>query len=371
MRLYMPVKVYFEENAVKNRVNEWSKEGSKAMIVTGKHSSRTNGSLKDVTEALSDVNIPFVIFDDIEENPSVETVVKAAKLAVNEKVDFFIGIGGGSPMDASKAISILTKNSDEIENARTYFYEYSQVDCYPIIEVPTTSGTGSEVTSYSILTIHDSNTKKGISKYVYPKFALIDYRYLKTSSYNGMVSCCTDALAHLIEAYLNTNANIMNRLYSKEGLTVWGKYKECLLNKVNFENMADTDYEGFMHASILAGMAIAHTGTSVPHGLSYPVTYELGVPHGKACGIFLPAFLKTYDAKEEVGEVLNLLGFRNVDEFDEYMKQILGHVEIAPELFERDMNSLVSNPAKLKHYPFEITKEKIEEFKSAFTKCTK
>ena len=105
MLLYMPTKVYSEDNCVLNHASEMIL-GTKAMIVTGKHSSRKNGSLDDVLNILNEKNIPYIIYDDIEENPSVETIMKAKEIGIKEKVDFIIGIGGGSPLDASKSISL-------------------------------------------------------------------------------------------------------------------------------------------------------------------------------------------------------------------------------------------------------------------------
>ena len=92
MLLFMPTLVYSEENCVKNHFKDIALIGEKAMIITGKHSSRSNGSLSDVTEVLEKENISYIIFDDIEENPSVETVMKARELGIREQVDFVIGI---------------------------------------------------------------------------------------------------------------------------------------------------------------------------------------------------------------------------------------------------------------------------------------
>ena len=101
MRLYMPTKVFFGSGCVSENGAELKALGSRAMIVTGKHSSRINGSLAAVEQALQANGQTYVIFDEIEENPSVETVAVAAGIAVKEQVDFFVAVGGGSPMDAS------------------------------------------------------------------------------------------------------------------------------------------------------------------------------------------------------------------------------------------------------------------------------
>lgn len=302
----------------------------------------------------------YVIFDEIEENPSVETVAVAAGIAVKEQVDFFVAVGGGSPMDASKAISLLAANPSAIDHAEERLYHPELMQGYPVAAVPTTSGTGSEVTPYAILTRHDLHTKQSIAHKWFADLAFVDAGYLKTSSYENMVSTCVDALAHLIESYLNTNANAYNRIYSAEGLRIWGSAKEYLLS--SGIKIPDEGYETFMHASVVAGMAIAHTGTSIPHGLSYPVTYELGIPHGKAVGFFLPGFLRFYNNQKRVAEVLELLGFENRAEFIAYLDKLLGKPQIPEKLWEEDVQKLLQNPAKLKNYPFEMTEEILKKY---------
>ena len=360
MRLYMPTKVFFGSGCVSENGAELKALGSRAMIVTGKHSSRINGSLAAVEQALQANGQTYVIFDEIEENPSVETVAVAAGIAVKEQVDFFVAVGGGSPMDASKAISLLAANPSAIDHAEELLYHPELMQGYPVAAVPTTSGTGSEVTPYAILTRHDLHTKQSIAHKWFADLAFVDAGYLKTSSYENMVSTCVDALAHLIESYLNTNANAYNRIYSAEGLRIWGSAKEYLLS--SGIKIPDEGYETFMHASVVAGMAIAHTGTSIPHGLSYPVTYELGIPHGKAVGFFLPGFLRFYNNQKRVAEVLELLGFENRAEFIAYLDKLLGKPQIPEELWEEDVQKLLQNPAKLKNYPFEMTEEILKKY---------
>lgn len=352
MMLFMPTIVFSEENCVRNHSNEFALMGTKAMIVTGKHSSRANGSLEDVEETLKSQNVSYVVFDDIEENPSVETVMKARDEGIKEGVDFVVGIGGGSPLDAAKAIALMIANPDKDENA---LYEKQALGYIPVACVPTTCGTGSEVTPYSILTLHKQRTKKSISHKIYPTVAFIDGKYLKTASKSCIVNTAVDALAHLIESYLNTNSNDLNRIYSREGLIMWGQLKDKLLQ----DKITEADYTNLMHASMVAGMAITHTGTSLPHGLSYMVTYELGVPHGKAVGMFLGGYVKIYKDKKEADKVLNLLGFESGDELKDYISRILGETNIPKELMEKNADSILSNEAKLKNYPFEITKEEI------------
>lgn len=355
MQLYIPTQIYSEPDCVLNHAREICSYGKKALIVTGKRSAKANGSLKDITSVLKNGHIPYSIFDEIEENPSVETVMKARAFGLQEAVDFVIGVGGGSPLDAAKAIALMISNPEKTEEI---LYENISLPSLPVIAVPTTCGTGSEVTPYAILTLHNKRTKKSISHRVFPKLALLDMKYLKCLPCETLVNTAVDALAHLIESYLNTNSNELNRIYSSEGLRMFKKCKNCLLERT----FSDVDYNSLLHMSMLGGMAIAHTGTSLPHGLSYAVTYELSVPHGKAVGIFLGKFMEYYPDENAAHAVLRLMGFDCMDDFINCLKSLTGTVNVENALMENNISELMKNPAKLKNYPFPLSLEELRRY---------
>ena len=112
-----------------------------------------------------------------------------------------------------------------------------------------------------------------------------------------------------------------------------------------------------LHASMLAGLAITHTGTSLPHGLSYAVTYHLGVPHGKAVGMFLGGYVDC--GGEEALEAVKLLGFDSTGEFRAYMRRLLGETPVPRSLLEAAAKMILSDPGKLKNCPFPITEAQL------------
>lgn len=348
MQLYMPTKIYSEKDCVLTHGKELCALGAKAMIVTGKTSAVKTGALADVLQALGEM--PYVIFDKIEENPSVETVLQAQKIAAEENADFFIGIGGGSAMDAAKAISLLAKNFPKGEEI---LYDPAVLPYYPVVCIPTTCGTGSEATPYAILTLHKKQTKKSISHRIYPALSLMDDKYLRTMPRHILVNTCVDALAHLLESYLNTNTNALNRVYSREGLMLWRSFRDRLLNG----EVTDGDYKNMLHASMLAGFAITHTGTSLPHGLSYAVTYTLGIPHGRAVGIFLGGYVDSYGDAKDATEAVKLLGFETTAQFRKYMQSLLGKAEIPEDLLQTAAKMILADPGKMKNCPFPVTEE--------------
>lgn len=355
MDFYMPTKVHFEKGCIKKHGKELTSLGTKALIVTGRHSSKKNGSLNDVTSTLSAEGVLYVIFDEVEENPSVETIMKAASLGIEEHVDFVIGVGGGSPMDAAKAIAVMIANPNESD---ALLYEAKNVPILPVVAVPTTAGTGSETTPWAVITRHDLQTKQSISHKVFPTLALVDYTYLAFASREILVCTAIDALAHLIESYLNTKTNLYNRMSTEYGLRLWGSVKDTLLSG---DPLSDTECQTFMLASTIAGMSIAHTGTGLPHGMSYYLTYEQNIPHGNAVGIFLPAFLEMFEDKDQVKRLLTLLGFKNEKAFGKYIDSLFEVVTITESDLHRYIDGMMSNKKKLANYPFTMTQEKFED----------
>lgn len=344
----LPTKIYSERNCVKKYAEEWTSLGTSALIVTGR-SSAYNGSLEDVTEVLQDKGIAYTIYNQIEENPSVETVMKAREVGVEQKVDFVIGIGGGSPMDAAKAIALMVMHR---EKGADFLYEAGPDEALPVVAIPTTCGTGSEATPYAVLTVHEKHTKASISHRIFPRYALLDGRYLENASRTLVIHTAVDALGHYIESYINSNATDFSRMLCTYGLELWSSCKHVLIGA----SATDQELDRLMTASCIAGMAISHTGTALPHGLSYYLTYEKGIPHGKAVGYFLPGYLE--QASPMVArKVLHLAGFPDLQYFRSFMHQLIGKADMEEELAEKAVKGLMANPVKLKNTPYPVTEE--------------
>lgn len=357
MNFYMPTKVYQEKNAVKNHGTKLASYGKKALIVTGRHSSRANGSLEDVITALEQNGTEYLVYDQIKENPTIDMVMEAAKLGRTQGADFVIGIGGGSPMDAAKAIALMVQNRDSSEEV---LYQPLALRSLPVVEIPTTCGTGSEVTPYAVLTRDDLQTKQSISHHIFPDLALVDPGYLKTASESVLTHTAIDTLGHLIESYFNTKANVYSNMLTIQGMEVWSSCRGVLLGM----QPEPEDYEGLMLASSLAGMAIAHTGTSLPHGLSYYLTYHKEIPHGQAVGYFLPGYLRLFaeDLDVEVMMVLRMLGFGSIEQFQGFLIEILGRLQITDSEQAEMVSQLMETEGKLAAVPMvDVTKDRIEE----------
>ncbi len=340
-----------ERNAVKKGAQHFKGVGSHALLVTGKHSAVASGAQKDVTDVLDSLGIPYDVFSQVEENPSLDTVEKGAYFGLEKGADFIIGIGGGSPLDASKAISLLMGTKES--TGKDLFNKDIPMKGLFLIAIPTTCGTGSEVTPYAILSLHEQKTKKGMSQRLFPNLAFLDATYLESAPPSLIQYTAVDTLGHLLESYINPHASYYSNMCVEYGMGLWAKKKEHLLTG----DFTKEDYEHFLTASSMAGMAISHTGTSLPHAMSYYLTYEKGVPHGKAVGTFLASYVKACPDKKWIGKVEKMLGFSSQGEMKDFIERILGRLSI-PEVEGLDCaKALLSNHEKLANCPFHLTKE--------------
>ena len=352
---YMPVKVYEESEAVKNHAADIAKFGKKALIVTGRRSAFANGSYDDIAAALKSEGVEHVVFNEVEENPSVNTIMKARDFGVANGVDFVIGVGGGSPLDASKAIALMIKKSDK--DASYLYKPDGDSSTLPIVAIPTTCGTGSEVTPVSVLTDTDKMVKKSIPHKIFADLALLDGKYLKSAPKHVLSNTIFDALTHLYESYLNSKATDYSRMCVDAGLKMWARSLPIMRGEREAE---DSDLLNMMRASMMAGMAIAHTATTLPHGLSYSVTTKLHVPHGKATAYFTAGYLA--EAPEADRDyLLSTAGFTSLQDFEDVYHACCGRIDASEEqlaeVLEGAIEELSGNPAKMALAPFAVDRE--------------
>ena len=350
---FMPTDCYFGRGCVAEYKTAMAKLGKKAMVVTGKTSAKKNGAQKDITDALDSLGIAWILFDEIEENPSVETVERAAKLAIAEKVEFFIGIGGGSPMDSSKAIATMAahpeQGTDALWNAEN--------KALPVVAVPTTAGTGSEVTQFAIVTLHAKRTKSSIAAHIFATVAFLDPKYMDTLPAGTTNNTAVDALTHLVESYLSAKATAVSREIAKQGLLLFKECMPALRERVYPSQIRDK----LMLMSALGGVAIAQTMTSLPHGMGYYLTYEKGLPHGMANGVLTQAYLELFPVGDEnVEKVLEYLGLTSTAELGTFLDTVLEHRTSYTEADVKDYTErFMQQPAKLATFPYPLQKEDI------------
>ena len=285
---FMPTDVRHGVDIVQKESTKMAQFGSRALLVTGARSAQASGALADVVAGLEAEGVAYTHFDQVEPNPSLSNVEAGAALARQFQPQFIVAIGGGSPLDAAKAIAVLATNA--ISAAQLYDGNFAQ-EPLPIVAIPTTAGTGSEVTPYSVLTLPDEETKKGFGQpSLFPKVAFLDPRYCASLPFAVTVDTAVDALSHLVEGYLSVRANAASDILAEAGMRLWG---QCLPALQVGDTAIDLEIrDQLLVASALGGMTISHTGTAYVHSLGYPLTFYHGIPHGQANGLLLPGFLR-------------------------------------------------------------------------------
>lgn len=316
----MPVKLKFGADIIKDNSEDF-KLGKKALIVTGKNSGRLSGALDDVLNVLNSNGTEYEIFDKVINNPSLENVAEGAAFGKKAKADFIIAIGGGSPLDAAKAIAALCTNDVKpIE-----LIEKKMVKPFlPIIAVPTTSGTGSEVTPYSVLTVPSFKTKRSfVNQWNFPVVAFADPSYTKNLPYSITVDTAFDAFSHLLESYCSLRSTPLNDAFAIEGVKA---FANCMKNIAD-ANITYEVREKLMYASCLGGIAISHTGTTLMHAMGYSLTYFKGISHGRANAMIIAEYMRlnSQAINYKTENIINILGLGSYDEIDRYFS--IGFIE--------------------------------------------
>lgn len=284
----MPVNVFGGENSLQKNKNIFLSLGKKCLIVTGSSSAKKSGALDDLTEIFNELNIEYTLFDKITENPLTTTCYEGGKIAREIKADFVVGIGGGSPLDASKAVCVYATNPHIVNDG--IYTEVVENLPLPLAVIGTTSGTGSEVSGVSVLTRENGRKQSVGGKNYYAKYAFADARYTYSVPFYTTVSTALDALAHAVESSFSPRADFL----SQQLALISVKMIYPILAKMSKTNELPTTYERdtLYYASLYAGFALNKGGTGFPHGMGYALTEDYGLPHGIACAVFLPAYLK-------------------------------------------------------------------------------
>lgn len=307
----IPTDIYFGSNIVYENKDVFCSLGSRAIIVTGRNSAKKSGALADLERALSETKIQYCIFDRIENNPSVKTIGNAAALAKDFKADMVIGVGGGSPLDAAKAVGVLTANPNM---AVMDLFSGGFSAAVPIIAIPTTAGTGSEATPYSVLYVEEQSTKLSFSgKCTFPHSAMIDAQYTNSLSLYVTIDTAIDAFTHVFEGFLCNNATWLSDALALEAIRVFG---ECL-PLLKDETKTSEIREKLMYVSFLGGLVITQTGVTIMHGMGYCFTCFKDVSHGRANAFLLPAYLDYVGkiAKTKIDKAMKEMGLSSAAEF--------------------------------------------------------
>ena len=279
-------KIIFGEGAVSQVGSIAKKFGERALLVVDPGIVKA-GLLESIVTPLHNENIEVHTFSSVEPEPWVETADAAGEMAQQERCSVIIGAGGGSVMDVAKAAAILATNPGKAS-------DYQGLDLVkkpglPKIMIPTTAGTGSEVTFTSVLSRKTPKMKAGInSRYLFPEAAILDPELTLSVPPEITATTGMDALTHAIEAWTSLHASPLSDMAAKEAVKLIGRNLQTAVHNGN-DISARSD---MLFGSLLAGIAIANAGVGAVHALAYPLGGNFRIPHGVANGLLLSYVMK-------------------------------------------------------------------------------
>lgn len=281
-----PQIIHFGLGCLKKVGSETARLGKRVLIVTDQNIQKA-GYVAQAIEQIKANGVESAVYDQVNTEPTDKIVEEGLRAYKDNKCDLVVGLGGGSPMDAAKAIAVLATNPNKISE----FMGLNKVakPGAPIIAVPTTAGTGSEVTRFTIITDTSRDVKMLIvSDYVMPQAAIVDPLLTPTMPSWVASSTAVDALTHAIESYISRKAQPLTEILALEAIRLLGTY----LRRA-WANPEDIDAKNYtMLGATVAGMAFSNSSVAMVHGMSRPIGACFHVPHGVSNAILLPLVME-------------------------------------------------------------------------------
>jgi len=304
IRFYLPTKIIFGAGTVAElgKIVKEELKASRLFLVTDK-GIREAGIDKTIVSQLESITV----FDDIEPNPRHTTVNRAGSIARKLKPDLIIGLGGGSSLDAAKAVAILMTNKGSIEDYEgKYKYTFPPI---PVLAVPTTCGTGSEVTWSSVITHTERNFKMTIKgPHTFPSISVVDPDLLCTLPQSLIASTGMDALVHAVEAFSAKPSTFITDLFAEEAVRLIFHHLERAYKDINGDKEAR---ENLMKGSMLAGVAFGNSDVGAVHCIAEAVGALYDIPHGVANSIFLP-YVMEFNLPDAESSYADIAGFAGI-----------------------------------------------------------
>ncbi len=320
--LKMPKKIIFGLNALEKLIEEAKNiGGKKALLITDKNLEKTN-LVKNVIQYLEKAGYSVEIFNEVEPEPKLSTSEGIRNVVEGKNFDLIVGFGGGSVLDTAKIASILATNPGKIEDYLGF--DLVKNPGLPKILIPTTAGTGSEITRVSVFT--KGNTKVSVySDYLFADVAIIDP--LVTISLPPHLTASTgfDALSHAIEAYISLSGNILTDTISLKVIEIISKY----LRKAYFNG---NDIEARYHMSIaatMAGICIANAMVCLGHAIGLVLGTKYHLSHGVSCALALPYTIE-YNSivlEEKIFNIAKALGEKINDSLEETSMKVVNSIK--------------------------------------------
>lgn len=299
---------YFGKGAIEKIPEELAKRGfHHPVVVTDKDLLKFEVATK-VTDLLDKADVSYTIYDEIVPNPTVENVKHGVEFVSQKQADCVIAVGGGSPIDTSKAIGIITTNPAFSDVVSLESEAATDNPCLPILAVPTTSGTAAEVTINYVITDKENNRKfVCVDPHDIPVVAFVDSDMMMGMPKSLCAATGMDAMTHAIEGFITKGAWKMTDMMHLKAIEIVGKY---LRDSVKGDQ---SGREEMALAQYIAGMGFSNVGLGLVHGMAHPLSVWYNIPHGVACASLLPTIMrynKDYTG-EKYREIATVLGVKD------------------------------------------------------------
>jgi 1,3-propanediol dehydrogenase len=346
---HLPVNLVFGRGRVAELGSIAKTYGKKALIVTGKGSTKKSGLLDRAVKYLEEAGLESVLFDNVSQNPLTTTAMEGAEFAKENGCDVVVALGGGSIMDCAKAIAFLAVNDGDIND---YIFNRLVSDvALPLILVPTTCGTGSEGNGFAVLTNPDNGDKKSLRcNAIVAKASIIDSELMETMPKHILASVGFDALCHCMEAYISKIAQPMTDMLALQGMELIG----ANLLKVYQGNGDAEAWDAVTWASTIGGMVINTAGVTVPHGMEHPASGLRNIVHGRGLAALTPPVIEESikGAPEKFAAISRCLGGKDETDCADRVRQLLKDIDLATTLSEQgilqeDIDWMVENCFKV------------------------
>ena len=305
---------YFGQGAIQEIVNEIKNRHFKKALVTSTPDLFEFKVATKVTDLLDEAGIEYAIYDGIKPNPTIENVTAGVDACKAAGADVIVAVGGGSPIDTSKAIATIMTNPEFADVRSLEGLALTKNPCLPIIAVTTTSGTAAEVTINYVITDVEKNRKfVCVDPHDIPIVAIVDPD-MSASMPTGLCAATgMDALVHAVEGYITKGAWELTDMLHLKAIEIIGR---------SLRSAVAGEYAGREAMSVgqyIAGMGFSNVGLGIVHSMAHPLSAVYDIPHGKACAMLLTAVLK-FNAPEtgaKYREIARVMGVPNVDAMDE------------------------------------------------------
>ena len=305
---------YFGQGAIQEIVNEIKNRHFKKALVTSTPDLFEFKVATKVTDLLDEAGIEYAIYDGIKPNPTIENVTAGVDACKAAGADVIVAVGGGSPIDTSKAIATIITNPEFADVRSLEGLAPTKNPCLPIIAVTTTSGTAAEVTINYVITDVEKNRKfVCVDPHDIPIVAIVDPD-MSASMPTGLCAATgMDALVHAVEGYITKGAWELTDMLHLKAIEIIGR---------SLRSAVAGDYAGREAMSVgqyIAGMGFSNVGLGIVHSMAHPLSAVYDIPHGKACAMLLTAVLKfnAPETGEKYREIARVMGVADVDAMDQ------------------------------------------------------